>query len=117
MTILILDDEKTIRKAISFVLSRNGHHIIEAYNPKAALEKMQLQEPDLIIMDLDLPVMSGFDFLKILRKRDKQIPIIILTSQKVSPDLLSEHKINPDQLISKESTMPEIIDAIERVLK
>ncbi|OQX84463.1 hypothetical protein B6D60_09300 [candidate division KSB1 bacterium 4484_87] len=117
MTILILDDEKTIRKAISFVLSRNGHNIIEAYNPKAALEKMQLHEPDLIVMDLELPVMSGFDFLEILRKRAKEIPIIILTSQKVSPALLSKHKISPDQLISKESTMPEIIETIEKVFK
>ncbi len=117
MTILILDDEKTIRKAISFALSRNGHQIIEAYNPKFVLDKLHQLKLDLIIMDIDLPVMSGFEFLKSLKSAEKNIPVIILTSQEVSDSDFHEHQIDPKKIISKESTIPRIMNVIENVLK
>lgn len=117
MTILILDDEKTIRKAISFALNQNGHQVIEAYNPRRVLKDLSFLQVDLIIMDIDLRVMSGFDFLAALRAHDQHIPVIILTSHGLPQAVLTKYQIDEKHYISKESPLPEIISAIEEILK
>jgi two-component system, chemotaxis family, chemotaxis protein CheY len=83
MTILNVDDSATMRKIVTMSLSGAGHSVLEAENGAAALEKMKGAKIDLIILDVNMPVMNGLEFLKILRSDGgtKSVPVIMLTTQ------------------------------------
>ncbi len=81
--ILVVDDAMSVREFISAFLQRNGFKILKASNGKEALELARENDIDLLITDLEMPVMHGFDLIKQLRKTEKyeELPIIILTAQ------------------------------------
>ncbi len=81
--ILVVDDAMSVREFISAFLQRNGFKILKAANGKEALELAKENDIDLLITDLEMPVMHGFDLIKQLRKieRYEELPIIILTAQ------------------------------------
>ncbi len=81
--ILVVDDAMSVREFISAFLERNGFKILKAANGKEALEMAKENEIDLLITDLEMPVMHGFDLIKQLRNTEKyeELPIIILTAQ------------------------------------
>jgi two-component system chemotaxis response regulator CheY len=76
---LVVDDSSTIRKAIRRILEPLSINIIEAENGQEALDNCRQEMPDVILLDWNMPVMSGIDFLKILRQTpDGDIPMVIL---------------------------------------
>ncbi len=81
--ILVVDDAMSVREFISAFLERNGFKILKAANGKEALKLAKENDIDLLITDLEMPVMHGFDLIKQLRKIEKyeELPIIILTAQ------------------------------------
>ena len=81
--VLVVDDAMSVREFITAFLQRNGFKILKASNGKEALELAKENDVDLLITDLEMPVMHGFDLIKQLRKIDKyeELPIIILTAQ------------------------------------
>jgi len=83
MTIMNVDDSATMRRIVTMSLSPNGHSIVEAENGADALEKMGKTSVDAIILDINMPVMNGLEFLKAIRGDSKyqQIPVIVLTTQ------------------------------------
>lgn len=78
--VLIVDDEKTLVKALKFSLEKEGFRVIEAYNGEEALQKVADEEPDLIILDLMLPGLDGFEVCRRIRKNN-EVPIIMLTAR------------------------------------
>jgi CheY-like chemotaxis protein/DNA-directed RNA polymerase subunit RPC12/RpoP len=109
--ILVLDDEESIRKISVEVLSRGGNYqVLTAADGFEGLALMRKALPDVIISDLKMPNMSGFEFLSIVRRRFPQIPVIAITGEFVGqPDpagLLADaffHKgeYSPQQLFSR----------------
>ncbi len=81
-TILIADDSPTIRKFVSVSLSMHGFEVVSASDGMEAAEKLPLHRFDLIITDLNMPNMDGFELIKTIRTNDlyKDVPIIILSS-------------------------------------
>ena len=84
--ILIVDDEPDILKIVSFRLKKAGYEVTTAVNGKVALECVQKERPDLILLDLRLPIMDGYEVCKRLKSDEvlKSIPIILLTASMVS---------------------------------
>ncbi len=80
--ILVADDSPTIRKFVSFALTMKGYEIISACDGMEALEKIPNEKVDLIITDLNMPNIDGFELIKTVRSNEefKNIPIIILSS-------------------------------------
>lgn len=80
--ILVADDSPTIRKFVSFALTMKGYEIITASDGMEALEKIPNEKLDLIITDLNMPNIDGFELIKTVRENEeyKDIPIIILSS-------------------------------------
>lgn len=80
--ILIVDDSSTVRKFVSVSLSMQGFKVIAACDGMDALEKLPAEKVDLIITDLNMPNMDGFEFIRTLRENPdyQDIPVIILTS-------------------------------------
>ncbi len=81
--VLVVDDEKDVVELVKFLLERDGHQVIEAYNGKMALEKVALEHPQLIILDIMMPEMDGYTANShLLEKEDtRKIPVIMLTAK------------------------------------
>lgn len=94
--ILTIDDDVIIVETISAQLASLGLQSTKAYNGKMGLEMAETQNPDLIILDLNMPEMSGFDVLKELKKKDetRDIPVILLTSNSNKADVINARKFN-----------------------
>ena len=85
-TILIVEDETNIVDILSFNLEREGYNTIEAYDGQTGLQLAREQNPDLILLDLMLPQMNGFDVCRQLRADGSAIPIIMLTAREEEAD-------------------------------
>lgn len=87
--ILVADDSPTIRKFVSFTLSARGFRIISASDGMEALEKLPSERVDLIITDLNMPNIDGFEFIRTVRGNEdyREIPIIILSSLGAESDI------------------------------
>ena len=81
--ILIVDDSATMRQMISFTLTSAGHHVIEAEDAAIALQHIQMQSPDLIITDVNMPGINGIDLVRALRQNPitQSKPILVLTTE------------------------------------
>lgn len=81
-TILVVDDSATVRKFVAISLDMQGFHVLTATDGIDALEKLPHETPDLIITDLNMPNMDGFELIRTLRENPqyKDLPVIILTS-------------------------------------
>ena len=80
LRVLVIDDEPPIRKLLRMGLTAQGYQVLEAPNAKAAIELLE-QRPDLVILDLGLPDVQGFDLLRTIRARNEQVPIVVLSSR------------------------------------
>jgi DNA-binding response OmpR family regulator len=116
MTILLLDDERTIRKALSFALQKQGYEIIVARNVPEALEMIKTSVFDLLIVDLNIPVVSVIEFLRLLNGRRNKFPCVVLTSQKDIPEELFDPDIKPRKVILKDLPIFLIIEEINSIL-
>ena len=79
-TVLIVEDEKSIVDIVRFNLEKEGYAVLAAYDGEAGLTKAREANPDLILLDVMLPKMIGFDVCKALRAEGSSVPVIILTS-------------------------------------
>lgn len=116
MTILLLDDERTIRKALSFALQKQGYEITVARNVPEALKLIEVSVFDLLILDLNVSVVTGVEFLRLLNERNKRLPFVFLSSQKELPEELFEPDIKPNKVISKDLPVFEITEEIKSIL-
>lgn len=82
-SILTIDDSKAMRQMIRFTLSNAGYEVVEAENGQDGLEKLSQHAPKLVICDVNMPVMNGFEFVQSVRASTKYcgLPIIMLTSE------------------------------------
>src|SRR5437762_12898121 len=79
--ILIVDDEAMIRKAVHLALEKEGYEVDEAETGADALRRIELSKPDLILLDIMLPDVSGFDVCRDIRKTGHRVPIIIISTK------------------------------------
>ena len=108
-TVLIVEDEKNIVDILRFNLQREGYRTCEAYDGADGLEKARSQRPDLILLDVMLPKMNGFDVCRTLRQEGDNTPIIILTAREEEADKVLGLEIGADDYITKPFSMRELI--------
>ncbi len=109
-TIMVVDDSKTVRSYHGSILKAMGLDVLEAENGMEALEKSLDTQVDLYLVDVNMPIMDGYSFIKDLRKQEnhKTVPVIMITTQekdedkanayKVGANLFETKPIRPDQL-------------------
>jgi two-component system response regulator VicR len=100
MKILIVDDEKTIVDIIAYNLRKEGYETLEAYDGKTGLEFALSQSPDLVILDIMMPGLDGYEVCKRLRKVS-QVPIIMLTAKAEEADKVLSFELGADDYITK----------------
>jgi two-component system chemotaxis response regulator CheY len=83
MTVMNVDDSMTMRKIVTLALKSQGHTALEAENGKQALDLLRANKIDAIILDINMPVMGGIEFLQELKKKPvyAKVPVIVLTTQ------------------------------------
>ncbi|MDF2906711.1 MAG: hypothetical protein K0R34_2032 [Herbinix sp.] len=115
--ILIVDDSKTSRKILRAILEENGHEIIaEAVNGADGLEKFKEVHPDLITMDITMPVMDGLESLKKIREHDNTAKIIMVTAAGQKTKMVDAIKFGACEFLAKPYDAMQIIDIIHKVL-
>ena len=112
-TILIVEDEKNIVDIVKFNLMREGYKTIEAYDGEDGLNKARSENPDLVLLDVMLPKMIGFDVCKALRAEGNNVPVIILTAREEETDKVFGLEIGADDYITKPFSMRELLARVK----
>lgn len=110
--ILIIEDEKSIADIIKFNLTKEGYEIETAYNGKTGLEKALSVKPDLILLDVMLPELDGFQVCKKVRETST-VPILMLTAKEEEVDKVLGLELGADDYITKPFSMRELIARIK----
>lgn len=111
--ILIVEDEKNIVDILSFNLSKEGYETLEAYDGQAGLQLALEQDPDLILLDLMLPKMDGFDVCRNLRQAGRSTPVIMLTAREEETDKVLGLELGADDYITKPFSMRELLARVK----
>jgi twitching motility two-component system response regulator PilH len=116
-TILVVDDTPSEMKLISYYLQESGYSVISAVSAKEALAKVIEQKPDVIITDVVMPGMSGFELCRSLKKHPitGQVPIIICTSKNQEIDRLWATRQGADAYIAKPFTREELLQVVKSI--
>ena len=112
-TILIVEDETNIVDILSFNLEREGYNTMEAYDGATGLQLAREQNPDLILLDLMLPQMNGFDVCRQLRADGCTTPIIMLTAREEEADKVLGLELGADDYITKPFAVRELMARIK----
>ncbi len=115
-TILVVDDEDTIREVVSRYLEREGFVVREAADGYEALDAIQENPPDLIVLDLMLPGIDGLTITQHIRQ-DRQIPIIMLTAKGEANDRIRGLDLGADDYITKPFSPQEVVSRVRAVLR
>ena len=108
-TVLIVEDEKNIVDILRFNLQREGYQTLESYDGEDGLKQALSANPDLILLDVMLPKMNGFDVCRRLREAGNNVPVIILTAREEEADKVLGLEIGADDYITKPFSMRELI--------
>jgi len=115
--ILVIEDEAHIADGIRLNLSIQGYGVKIAQDGIAGLELWRSWQPDLIILDIMLPMIDGFSILKTIRKEDEKIPVLILSARGDTKDKVKGLKYGVDDYLSKPFDLEEFLLRIKRLLK
>jgi DNA-binding response OmpR family regulator len=114
--ILVVDDERRIVDIVRAYLERDGYRVLAAHDGRSALDLARREHPDLIILDLMLPEISGWDVCRTLRK-ESDIPIIMLTARDETSDKIVGLELGADDYISKPFDPKELVVRVKAVLR
>lgn len=116
--ILIVDDETDIRSMVQWELKGQGYQVLTASDGREALEQIAIGQPDLVVLDVGLPGMDGFEVLQKVRADPATavLPVIMLTAQDQSADVAQGWKAGADLYFAKPFEPRELLEAIGRLL-
>ena len=115
-TILIVEDDNNIADLLRIYLEKEGYHAAIAPDGGAGVELYRRLHPDLVLLDLMLPVMDGYGVLRAIRA-DSNTPVIMLTAKGETMDKVSGLKLGADDYITKPFEMKEVLARVEAVLR
>ncbi|MGI6038718.1 MAG: response regulator transcription factor [Clostridiales bacterium] len=111
--LLIVEDEKSILDILSFNLKREGYDTIEAMDGETGLAMAKTVNPDLILLDVMLPKLDGFEVCRKLREEGRSTPVIMLTAREEESDKVMGLEIGADDYITKPFSMRELLARIK----
>ena len=116
--ILIVEDEESLLKLESILLTSKGFEVKGVTNGRAALEEIQKSHPDLVLLDIMLPEMDGFEVCKKIKEdpQTREIPVIMLTAKKTREDMEKGKEVGADCYITKPFKSAMVIETIQRYL-
>lgn len=117
LNVLFVEDEEVIREHTMISLNYLVKEVQVASNGQEALEVMESFSPDIIISDLQMPIMNGIDFIKTIRKKNKKVPIIVLTAHTDKEYLLELIEMHIEHYITKPMSFEKLINILQKCAK
>ncbi|HSS09527.1 MAG TPA: response regulator transcription factor, partial [Acidimicrobiales bacterium] len=118
--VLVVDDEEHITELVSMGLSYNGFDVERVSSGRAALEAAERTKPDLIVLDVMLPDLDGFEVARRLRQSEgagTRVPIIFLTARDTTADKVQGLRLGTDDYVTKPFSIEELIERVKAVLR
>ena len=117
--ILVVDDERPIVRLVQVNLEHAGYEVVAAYDGKEALEKVEQEKPDLIILDVMMPQMDGFEVMQKLQANPKtrDIPVIMLTAKAQDADVFRGWQSGVTLYLTKPFSPFELISFVRRIFR
>lgn len=116
--ILIIEDEATLQKALNDVLAQEGYEVLGALDGASGLDLAKKEKPDLILLDIILPKIDGFDVLKGLKEGGSKIPVIVLTNLSDINDIQKALDLGATTyLIKADFHLEDVLKKVKEVLK
>src|SRR5512134_1466700 len=115
-TILVVDDEAKLRDMIRLYLEQEGYRVVEAGHGREALYVARVEKPDLIVLDLMMPEMGGYEFMRAFSK-EAETPVIILTAKLDENDKVLGLELGADDYVTKPFSMRELTARVRAVLR
>ena len=115
-TILLIEDDRNISELLQLYLEKEGYSVSTAYDGRQGLDVFRSVQPDLILLDVMMPVMNGWDTCRAIRA-ESHVPIIMLTAKSETDDKVLGLKSGADDYITKPFEMREVLARIEAILR
>lgn len=114
--ILIVDDSRTSRKMLRNILESNGHEIIdEAVNGQEGVQKFQALKPDVVTLDITMPVVDGVEALKMIKALDPASKVVMVTAAGQKNKMIECIKAGANEFLTKPFEQQEIVDVINKM--
>ncbi|MFT5602801.1 MAG: two-component system alkaline phosphatase synthesis response regulator PhoP [Parvicella sp.] len=117
MNVLLVEDEKNLHEGIKLNLQLEGHKVLSAFDGISGLEQYKKSKIDLIILDVMLPNLNGFDLCQTIRLKDQTTPILFLTARDDIADKLKGLEMGGDDYLTKPFNLKELLLRVKNILK
>jgi two-component system, OmpR family, response regulator len=115
--VLIVDDEESVRALLSSTLRFAGHEVVEAADAMAALALLETDRPDLVVLDVMMTGLDGFELLGVLRQRGIDLPVLFLTARGDVEDRVRGLRAGADDYVTKPFSVAEVTARVEVLLR
>jgi two-component system OmpR family response regulator len=116
-TILVCEDDPSLRLLFRLAIEQRGHRVVDAGDGGAAIALARSARPDLVVVDMNLPDLSGVEVVRILRTdAPRSMPILMATGSVQPDDRMAAEDAGVDSFLAKPFTITELVDEIERLL-
>src|SRR3569833_796075 len=116
MKILIADDDRDLRELIGFTLTQAGYLVMKSGDGPSAVQTFENESPDLVVLDINMPGMSGFQVCEAIRKRSR-VPVIMLTVRGEEEDLVRALELGADDYLTKPFSPRTLLARIKALLR
>jgi DNA-binding response OmpR family regulator len=116
MKVLVVDDDRVLADLVAFTLRREGFQVIQAHDGEAALRRWSEEQPDLLVLDVNLPKVDGFTVCRRIRA-EAQTPIILLTVREEEDDIVHGLGLGADDYVLKPFSPRQLVARIQAVLR
>ncbi|HEY1063817.1 MAG TPA: response regulator [Candidatus Saccharimonadales bacterium] len=112
--ILVVEDDKDLNNAYKIILESENHTVVSAFNGKEALKALETFKPDLILLDLLMPIMGGLEFLQRydLNNEHPDVKVLIFTNMENSPEVTEAYDLGAARCIIKSWTAPQNLSRV-----
>ena len=115
--VLVVDDEQSIVTLLKYNIEQAGYQVIVAYDGVQALEKVNEEKPDLVVLDVMLPEMDGIEVCKTIRSDKNQVPILMLTAKDDEFDRVLGLELGADDYMTKPFSPREVVARVKAILR
>ena len=119
LKVLVCDDERHIVRLIQVNLERQGYNVVTAFDGKEGLEKIRAEKPNVVVLDVMMPYMDGFEVLKTIRREPEteNLPVIMLTAKAQDKDVFEGYHYGADMYLTKPFNPMELVTFVKRIVQ
>lgn len=117
MKLLVVDDDRDLVELLDYALRREGYDVVRAYDGETAVEAVGRERPDLVVLDINLPKLTGFVVLERIRHVDDHVAVLLLSARQDESDILRGLQLGADDYITKPFRPKELVARVKAILR